>query len=78
MYSFTHFQDAVKNNVNYLISVLMNINMICNGFYWADDHTCRLWDLETGTQKTCIPLSSAGVSVKWHLSEPNKVGKSNL
>ena len=53
----------------------MNINMICNGFYCADDHTCRLWDLETGTQKTCIPLSSAGVSVKWHLREPNKVRK---
>jgi len=32
-----------------------------------------LWDLETGTQKTCIPLSSAGVSVKWHHSDPNKV-----
>ena len=56
----------------------MNINMILNGFYCADDHTCRLWDLETGTQKTCIPLSSAGVSVKWHLREPNKVRKSNL
>lgn len=39
----------------------------------SDDRTCRLWDLETGTQKSCIPLSSAGMSVKWHQKEPNKL-----
>lgn len=39
----------------------------------SDDHTCCLWDLETGTQKTSIPLGSAGVSVKWNASEPNKL-----
>ncbi|KAJ7330206.1 Nucleoporin Nup37 [Desmophyllum pertusum] len=39
----------------------------------SDDHTCRLWDLETGKEKTCIPLGSSGVSVKWNPSEPNKL-----
>ena len=49
-------------------------NVTSNNIDWfADDHTCRLWDLETGTQKTSIPLGSAGVSVKWNRSEPNKV-----
>lgn len=42
-------------------------------FFLIDDHTCRLWDLETGKQKSCIPLSSAGMGVKWHHKEPNKV-----
>lgn len=39
----------------------------------SDDHTCRLWDLETGAQKTSIPLGSAGMSVKWNPVEPNKL-----
>lgn len=39
----------------------------------ADDHTCRLWDVETRQEITQFRLLSPGVSVKWIPNEPNKV-----
>ncbi|XP_030844276.1 nucleoporin Nup37 [Strongylocentrotus purpuratus] len=38
----------------------------------SDDHTCRLWGLD-GRQKAMFPLKSAGMSVCWNQSDPNKL-----
>lgn len=39
----------------------------------SDDHTCRIWDVESGQETALFHLTSPGVSVKWIPNEPNKL-----
>jgi hypothetical protein len=45
--------------------------------FFLDDHTCRIWDVESGQETALFRLTSPGVSVKWIANEPNKVAKCN-
>ena len=47
--------------------------MISFSIFFTDDNKCKIWDLESGKQQASIPLSSAGVSVKWNKHEQGKV-----
>jgi WD40 repeat protein len=48
----------------------MNNNII---FFSKDDHTCRIWDVETQQEISRLLLKSAGISVSWHNKLPNQV-----
>ena len=44
-------------------------------YFYVDDHTCRIWDVESGEERALFSLTSPGVSVKWIPNEPNKVAE---
>jgi len=41
----------------------------------TDDHSCRIWDLETGQDVSSLLLKSPGVAVKWHNQVHDEVKK---
>ena len=43
--------------------------------FYVDDHTCRIWDVESGQERALLYLTSPGISVKWIPNEPNKVAQ---
>ena len=55
---------------------LLSTHLLYNFVVFAlvvDDCTCRLWDVEAGTQQVMMKLKSPGMSVCWHPSDPMKV-----
>lgn len=38
----------------------------------GDDHTCIIWNSETGDVLSSIPLLHAGINVCWNVFEPGK------
>ncbi|XP_057314259.1 nucleoporin Nup37-like [Hydractinia symbiolongicarpus] len=39
----------------------------------GDDKKCRIWNVDSCEEEMCIPLTSAGKSVKWNPNDPTKL-----
>jgi nuclear pore complex protein Nup37 len=58
---------TLEGHTNYINSIACA--PLSQGFLIAsvsDDHSCRIWDLETGQDVSSLLLKSPGVAVKWH------------
>lgn len=45
----------------------------------SDDHTCIVWSAtDAGKQEACFPLTSPGMTVRWHPKETGQVFNSRF